>query len=74
MFTDKPSLHSEPSETENASRLSLLKQQLDERLALPRTSGWRILPLEWRYDFALLFDQARGWITYIDRSYNTRSN
>ncbi|WP_438754522.1 hypothetical protein [Pararhizobium sp. O133] len=73
MSTDRSSSHSEPSQTEDASRLSLLKQQLDERLALPRASGWRILPLEWRYDFALLFDQVRGWMANIDRSYNTRS-
>lgn len=47
-----------------------LKQALDDRLATLDGSTWQLLLLEWRYDFALLFDQIRLSMARIDAGFN----
>lgn len=54
-----------------SGQLILLKQKLDDRLATLDGSAWQILLLEWRYDFALLFDHIRLWMAQVDTSFNT---
>lgn len=54
--------------------LSALKQQIDDRLSAYGGVGWQLLLLEWRYDFALLFDQMRMWMTYVDSGFKSETD
>lgn len=54
-----------------SSQLAALKQRLDDRLATLDGSAWQLLFLEWRYDFALLFDHACQWMDQVDASFST---
>lgn len=54
-----------------SGQLAMLKQQLEDRLATLDGSAWQLLLLEWRYDFALLFDHARLWMAHVDAKFNT---
>ena len=54
-----------------SGQLILLKQRLDDRLATLDGSAWQVLLLEWRYDFALLFDHIRLWMAHVDTSFST---
>ncbi|MFT4158564.1 hypothetical protein [Shinella sp.] len=54
-----------------SGQLAALRQRLDQRLAALDGSAWQVLLLEWRYDFALLFDQIRLWMAQVDASFDT---
>ena len=54
-----------------SGQLTALRQRLDQRLATLDGTAWQVLLLEWRYDFALLFDQIRLWMAQVDDSFDT---
>lgn len=54
-----------------SGQLAMLRQRLDDRLATLDSSAWQLLLLEWRYDFALLFDHARLWMAHVDANFDT---
>ncbi|MGX5720392.1 hypothetical protein [Shinella zoogloeoides] len=63
--------HGAEAEALQSGQLAALRQRLDQRLATLDGSAWQVLLLEWRYDFALLFDQIRLWMAQVDASFDT---
>ncbi|WP_421580966.1 hypothetical protein [Shinella sp. M31] len=63
--SDTAASHSDP--------LALMKKTLDDRLATLNGSAWQLVLLEWRYDFALLFDHIRQWMTQVDADFSVAS-
>lgn len=55
--------------TSQLRQLLVLKQKLDDRFAAFDDRTWQLLLLEWRYDFALLFDHACSWIARVDANF-----
>lgn len=54
-----------------SGQAAALKRKLEDRLATLDGSAWQLLLLEWRYDFALLFDHARLWMNQVDAGFDT---
>ena len=68
----RPPAHGpEVAATPPSGQMATLKSKLDERLASLDSSAWQLLLLEWRYDFALLFDHARQWMSQVDSTFKT---
>lgn len=61
-------------ETAQSEPLAVLKQRLDDRLATLDGSAWQLVLLEWRYDFALLFDHIRLWMARVDAGFTLDSS
>lgn len=71
----RPQPHGEAAAaTPQSGQLAALRSRLDERLASLDSNAWQLLLLEWRYDFALLFDHARQWMSQVDSAFNTESS
>ncbi len=54
-----------------SDQLAVLRRKLDDRLAALDGNAWQLLLLEWRYDFALLFDHASRWMAEVDAGFDT---
>jgi len=68
----RPQAHGpEVAATPPSGQMAALRNKLDERLASLDGNAWQLLLLEWRYDFALLFDNARDWMGQVDSAFNT---
>jgi len=68
----RPQAHGpEAAATSPSGQMAALKSKLDERLGSLDGNAWQLLLLEWRYDFALLFDHARQWMSQVDSGFNT---
>lgn len=61
-------------EAAQSEPLAVLKQRLDDRLATLDGSAWQLVLLEWRYDFALLFDHIRLWMARVDAGFTLDSS
>jgi len=68
----RPQAHgTEAAAAPPSGQMAALRSKLDERLASLDSNAWQLLLLEWRYDFALLFDNARQWMSLVDSAFNT---
>lgn len=68
----RPQAHGpEAAATSPSGQMAALKSKLDERLGSLDGNAWQLLLLEWRYDFALLFDHVRQWMSQVDSGFNT---
>lgn len=55
-----------------SGRVAPLKQTLDDRLGILDTGTWQLLLREWRYDFALLFEQVGQWMAHVDADFGKK--
>ncbi len=69
-WTDNLPQAEDSLQTSPTAKMDLLHAQLDEAGHPCTRMTWRLLFLEWRYDYAVLFGNVHAWMSYIDRRFS----